>query len=111
MCIRDSIHSVNSYMDQKLCTIVQHLSLIHIYILFEWQTHMAEHHAWNAVFWCNHDQPRVVSRFGNTKEYWKESAKMLATVIHCMRGTPYIYQGEELGMTNPGCLLYTSRCV
>ena len=72
------------------------------HILFEWQTHMAEHHAWNAVFWCNHDQPRVVSRFGNTKEYWKESAKMLATVIHCMRGTPYIYQGEELGMTNPG---------
>ena len=54
------------------------------------------------VFWCNHDQPRVVSRFGNEKKYWKESAKMLGTVIHCMRGTPYIYQGEELGMTNPG---------
>ncbi len=71
-------------------------------ILFDWQTHMAEHHAWNAVFWCNHDQPRVVSRFGNTGKYWKESAKMLATVIHCLRGTPYIYQGEELGMTNPG---------
>ncbi len=71
-------------------------------ILFDWQTHMAEHHAWNAVFWCNHDQPRVVSRFGNTGEYWKESAKMLATVVHCLRGTPYIYQGEELGMTNPG---------
>lgn len=71
-------------------------------ILFDWQTHMAEHHAWNAVFWCNHDQPRVVSRFGNTKRYWKESGKMLATVIHCLRGTPYIYQGEELGMTNPG---------
>ena len=70
------------------------------HILFDLQTHMAEHHAWNAVFWCNHDQPRVVSRFGNTKEYWKESAKMLGTVIHCMRGTPYIYQGEELGMTN-----------
>ena len=69
-------------------------------ILFEWQTKMAEHNAWNALFWCNHDQPRVVSRFGNDKEYWKESAKMLATVIHLMRGTPYIYQGEELGMTN-----------
>lgn len=69
-------------------------------ILFDWQTHMAQHRAWNAVFWCNHDQPRVVSRFGNVEKYWKESAKMLAAVIHCLRGTPYIYQGEELGMTN-----------
>ena len=71
-------------------------------ILFSWQKGMAEHHAWNAVFWCNHDQPRVVSRFGSEGKYWKESAKMLGTVIHCLRGTPYIYQGEELGMTNPG---------
>lgn len=71
-------------------------------ILFSWQVGMARHHAWNAVFWCNHDQPRVVSRFGDGGKYWKESAKMLGTVIHCMRGTPYIYQGEELGMTNPG---------
>ena len=69
-------------------------------ILYTWQTEMANHRAWNAVFWCNHDQPRVVSRFGNEGKYWKESAKMLATVIHCLRGTPYIYQGEELGMTN-----------
>ncbi len=71
-------------------------------IIFEWQTKMAKHHAWNAVFWCNHDQPRVVSRFGDEGSYWKESAKMLATVIHCLRGTPYIYQGEEIGMTNAG---------
>ncbi len=56
---------------------------------------------WNALFWCNHDQPRIVSRFGNDKEYLKESAKMLATTIHMMRGTPYVYQGEEIGMTNP----------
>ena len=69
-------------------------------ILFSWQQGMAQHGAWNAVFWCNHDQPRVVSRFGDEGEYWKQSAKMLATVIHAMRGTPYIYQGEELGMTN-----------
>ncbi len=69
-------------------------------LLFSWQTGMAQHGAWNAVFWCNHDQPRVVSRFGDEGEYWKESAKMLANVIHAMRGTPYIYQGEELGMTN-----------
>lgn len=69
-------------------------------IIFEWQTKMAEHNAWNAVFWCNHDQPRVVSRFGDEGKYWKESAKMLGTIIHCLRGTPYVYQGEELGMTN-----------
>lgn len=56
---------------------------------------------WNALFWCNHDQPRIVSRFGNDKEYLKESAKMLATTIHMMKGTPYVYQGEEIGMTNP----------
>ena len=69
-------------------------------IIFEWQEKMMLHRAWNAVFWCNHDQPRPVSRFGNTEKYWKESAKMLATVVHCLRGTPYIYQGEEIGMTN-----------
>ena len=65
-----------------------------------WQEGMAEGGGWNAVFWCNHDQPRVVSRLGDDKRYWKESAKMLATCIHMLRGTPYIYQGEELGMTN-----------
>ena len=68
--------------------------------LLTWQTKMEEHNAWNAVFWCNHDQPRVVSRFGDEGKYWKESAKLLAGVVHCLRGTPYIYQGEELGMTN-----------
>ena len=71
--------------------------------LFEtWQTKMEAHNGWNAVFWCNHDQPRIVSRMGDEKRYWKESAKMLATCIHLLRGTPYIFQGEELGMTNPG---------
>ena len=69
-------------------------------ILFSWQEGMAAHNAWNAVFWCNHDQPRVVSRFGDEGEYWKESAKMLANIVHAMRGTPYVYQGEELGMTS-----------
>ncbi|GIM30600.1 alpha,alpha-phosphotrehalase [Clostridium polyendosporum] len=66
-----------------------------------WQVGIQEGNGWNAVFWCNHDQPRIVSRFGNDKEYHKESAKMLATSIHMLRGTPYIYQGEEFGMTNP----------
>jgi trehalose-6-phosphate hydrolase len=70
-------------------------------ILTQWQTEMNKGGGWNALFWCNHDQPRVVSRFGNDKEYHKESAKMLATTIYFMQGTPYIYQGEEFGMTNP----------
>lgn len=69
--------------------------------LFEtWQMGMQDGDGWNALFWCNHDQPRVVSRMGNEDLYWKESAKMLAAAIHMMRGTPYVYQGEELGMTN-----------
>lgn len=71
----------------------------------KWQEGMQKGGAWNALFWCNHDQPRAVSRFGDDKKYWKESAKMLAVLIHLMRGTPYIYQGEEIGMTNAG---YTS---
>ncbi|MEZ8656166.1 alpha,alpha-phosphotrehalase [Vibrio splendidus] len=57
---------------------------------------------WGALFWCNHDQPRVVSRLGNDQQYRVESAKMLAASVHMMQGTPYIYQGEEIGMTNPG---------
>lgn len=71
-------------------------------IFHTWQTGMAAGNGWNAVFWCNHDQPRAVSRFGDDLRYRKQSAKMLATVIHGMRGTPYIYQGEEIGMTNAG---------
>ncbi|MCD8335621.1 MAG: alpha,alpha-phosphotrehalase [Clostridiales bacterium] len=67
-----------------------------------WQTKMQEGNGWNAVFWCNHDQPRVVSRLGDDVAYREVSAKMLATCIHLLRGTPYIYQGEELGMTNAG---------
>lgn len=70
-------------------------------VLAEWQTEMVKGNGWNGLFWCNHDQPRIVSRFGNDQKFLKESAKMLATTLHLMRGTPYIYQGEEIGMTNP----------
>lgn len=70
-------------------------------ILIDWQLEMEKGNGWNALFWCNHDQPRIVSRFGDDKKYRKESAKMLATALHMLRGTPYIYQGEEIGMTNP----------
>nr|WP_307991450.1 alpha,alpha-phosphotrehalase [uncultured Niameybacter sp.] len=66
----------------------------------EWQLGMEKNNGWNAVFWCNHDQPRIVSRLGDDKNYHTTSAKMLATSIHTLRGTPYIYQGEEIGMTN-----------
>ncbi|QST01068.1 alpha-glucosidase [Pontibacillus sp. ALD_SL1] len=68
-------------------------------ILSKWQ-YALEEKGWNSLYWNNHDQPRVVSRFGNDAEYRKKSAKMLATCLHMMKGTPYIYQGEEIGMTN-----------
>jgi len=69
-----------------------------------WQERMAEAGGWNAVFWTCHDQPRPVTRFGDdtTPESWLRSAKLLPVCTFLMRGTPYIYQGEELGMTNPG---------
>ena len=69
-------------------------------ILNEWQTTL-EGNAWGSLYWNNHDQPRVVSRFGNDSDKFRTlSAKQLATTLHFMQGTPYIYQGEELGMTN-----------
>ena len=68
-------------------------------VLSKWQTEL-EGEGWNSLFWNNHDLPRIVSRWGNDKEYRVLSAKMLATLLHGMKGTPYIYQGEELGMTN-----------
>ena len=69
-------------------------------ILNEWQT-ILEGNAWGSLYWNNHDQPRVVSRFGNDSDEFRTlSAKQLATTLHFMQGTPYIYQGEEIGMTN-----------
>ena len=68
-------------------------------ILNKWQTEL-HGCGWNSLFWDNHDLPRIVSRWGNDGEYRVESAKMLAMLLHGMQGTPYIYQGEELGMTN-----------
>jgi oligo-1,6-glucosidase len=64
-----------------------------------WQAGLSDV-GWNSLYWTNHDQPRVVSRFGDDGEHRVRAAKMLATVLHLHRGTPYIYQGEELGMTN-----------
>lgn len=69
-------------------------------LLEDWQLGMEKGNGWNALFLNCHDQPRSVSRFGDDKDYRKESAKMLATLIHMQEGTPYIYQGEEIGMTN-----------
>ena len=68
-------------------------------VLSKWQVAM-NGKAWNSLYWTNHDQPRTVSRRGNDKEYRKESQKLLYTMLMTMQGTPYIYQGEEIGMTN-----------
>lgn len=65
----------------------------------KWQTELPDD-TWNSLFWNNHDTPRIVSRWGNDKEYRERSAKMFAILLHLMEGTPYIYQGEEIGMTN-----------
>ncbi|MDO4943353.1 MAG: alpha-glucosidase [Lachnospiraceae bacterium] len=84
----------NKWTDKKmdLCALKE--------VMTRWEKGL-EDIAWNSLFWNNHDQPRVVSRFGSdSKEYREISAKMLATCLHMMQGTPYIYQGEELGMTN-----------
>ncbi|WP_105634852.1 glycoside hydrolase family 13 protein [Cronobacter dublinensis] len=68
-------------------------------VIDKWQTALADR-GWNSLFWSNHDLPRAVSKFGDDGEFRDVSAKMLATALHCLRGTPYIYQGEEIGMTN-----------
>ena len=68
-------------------------------VLTKWQLELADG-GWNSLFWNNHDLPRLVSKYGDDKNYRVESAKMLATCLHFLKGTPYIYQGEEIGMTN-----------
>jgi len=68
-------------------------------VFSRWQIRLHDR-AWNSLYWCNHDQPRIVSRLGDDGAYREKSAKMLAVCLHFMQGTPYIYQGEELGMTN-----------
>ena len=67
--------------------------------LADWQRGL-DLEGWNSLYLSNHDQPRQVSRFGNDEKYWAESAKMLATIMHLQKGTPFVYQGEEIGMTN-----------
>ena len=70
-------------------------------VMTEWQDKMYENDGWNSLYWSNHDQARAVSRFGNDSEKYRViSAKMLGTCLHMMQGTPYVYEGEELGMTN-----------
>lgn len=68
-------------------------------VMTRWQKGL-EKQGWNSIYLSNHDQPRSVSRFGDDQRYWRESAKLLATFTHTLQGTPYIYQGEEIGMTN-----------
>ena len=79
---------------------VRPLDLVALKRTFErWQVGLSDT-GWNSLYWNNHDQPRVVSRWGDDTAYREESAKLLATVLHLHRGTPYVFQGEELGMTN-----------
>lgn len=79
---------------------IRPLNLVRLKEHFEkWQTKLYGN-SWNSLYWNNHDQPRIVSRFGDDQKYRIESAKMLATCLHMLQGTPYIYQGEEIGMTN-----------
>lgn len=68
-------------------------------VLSKWQNELGDE-GWNSLFWNNHDLPRIVSRWGNDKEYWQESAKLFAILLHFLKGTPFVYQGEEIGMTN-----------
>jgi Glycosidases len=68
-------------------------------VLARWQTELDDQ-GWNSLFWNNHDLPRIISRWGNDKKYRVESGKMFAILLHMLKGTPYIYQGEEIGMTN-----------
>ena len=70
-------------------------------IMHDWQIGLGENGGWNALFWNNHDQPRTVTRFGNDKEYREKSATAQGHVLHFMQGTPFVYMGEEIGMTDP----------
>ncbi|ADO76373.1 glycoside hydrolase family 13 protein [Halanaerobium praevalens] len=69
-------------------------------LMSDWQFKLQENNGWTSLYFCNHDQPRIVSRYGDDGQYRRESAKMLGTMLHTLRGTPFIYQGEEIGMTN-----------
>lgn len=77
------------------------LKLVTLKSIFSYWQQGMHNKAWNALFWCNHDQPRIVSRWGDDNNYREKSAKLLAIILHGMQGTPFIYQGEEIGMTNP----------
>lgn len=93
-------HLKVDYLNQQKWTTMDFDFMALKKIFVKWQTEMQKNKGWNALFWNCHDQPRSISRFGNDDKYRVVSAKMLATTIHLMQGTPYIYQGEEIGMTN-----------
>ena len=99
MCFSFHHLKVDYLNGDKFALMPPDMNMLHD-VFRDWQEKVADGGGWNAVFWCNHDQPRIVSRFGDEGQYWKQSAKMLGTFVHLLRGTPYIYQGEELGMTN-----------
>lgn len=77
-------------------------------VFAKWQTELGND-GWNSLFWNNHDLPRMISRWGNDQEYWLESSKLFAILLHMMKGTPYIYQGEEIGYDNTRLQIFVKR--
>lgn len=99
MCIHFEHIGINSYKDRQEFEPVDMHKVKEI--LIKWQEKLSND-GWNCLYLSNHDQPRQVSRYGNDSKYHKESAKMLGAMLHTLKGTPFIYQGEEIGMTNVG---------
>ena len=89
------------YCQVKVNALYDVLNKLYLDLIFQPRQKMDQGGGWNALFWNNHDQPWALNRFGNTGKYREKSAEMLATATHLMRGTPYIYMGEEIGMMDP----------
>ncbi|WP_027219042.1 alpha,alpha-phosphotrehalase [Butyrivibrio fibrisolvens] len=93
-------HLKVDYKDGDKWSIMPYDKMMFKSLFKDWQENMTKGNGWNALFLTNHDQPRIISRFGDEGKYFKESGKLFAGLIHLMRGTPYVYQGEEIGMLN-----------
>lgn len=93
-------HLKVDYKDGDKWSVMPYDKMMFKSLFKDWQENMTKGNGWNALFLTNHDQPRIISRFGDEGKYFKESGKLFAGLIHLMRGTPYVYQGEEIGMLN-----------
>lgn len=93
-------HLKVDYKDGDKWSVMPYDKMMFKSLFKDWQENITKGNGWNALFLTNHDQPRIISRFGDEGKYFKESGKLFAGLIHLMRGTPYVYQGEEIGMLN-----------